>query len=287
MPPSRPSRSTRRTWVRRVLTTLLVAVAAVLGWALPFGPLVPWSPWKPGYQHLRLARADVYWAEGTTLPAGLADVDRDIADSEVFHRLSVRSRVVVVLCRNWSDFDRFLPNYRGARGIGGATLVTGTAIYLTPRLAERRLDHREFLRHELSHATLHQHQSLWHAYRTSDAEPFFEGLAVSFGRQRAFATAATVVAYADARDLAPLLVPTAPTARASNDMRLNYQVWRYFLEYWIQARGRDAFHRLLRAAMDAPDEYVGLFKGVYGVPLEAAAADFTAALRTRRWVPEP
>ncbi len=276
----------RRSWRRRLLVTVLLIVTAGIAWALPFGPLVPWSPWKPGYQHLRLARADVYWAAGTTLPAGLAEVDRDIAESEAFHRMPVTSRLTVILCRNWSDFDRFLPNYRGVR-IGAAALATGTVIYLTPRLAERGFDHREFLRHELAHATLNQHQSLWHAYRMWKAEPFSEGLAVSFGRQRAFATPDSVIAYADTHDLAPLLRPSAPAARVSRDMRLNYQVWRYFLEYWIQARGRDAFQQLLLATMDAPDQYEGLFRQVYGVSLDAAAAEFTTALRTRRWTPQP
>jgi hypothetical protein len=114
---------------RRILITCLLAVAIGIALALPFGPLIPWSPWKPGYQHLRLARADVYWAAGTTLPAGLAEVDRDIADSEAFHRMPVTARLTVILCRNWSDFDRFLPNYRGAR-IGAGRVLSGDYVGL-------------------------------------------------------------------------------------------------------------------------------------------------------------
>src|SRR5437899_270554 len=34
--------------------------------AFPYGPLFPWSPWKPGYEHLALQRADIYWPTGTT-----------------------------------------------------------------------------------------------------------------------------------------------------------------------------------------------------------------------------
>jgi hypothetical protein len=279
-----PPTPIRRPPRRRLLPAFLIVLVVGVAWALPYGPLFPWSPWKPGYQRLHLERADVYWAVGTTLPSGLDRVDREIAASEAFHRLPVRSRITVVLCRNWSDFDRFLPNYRGAR-IGGATLVTGTVVYLTPRIAERGFDHGEFLRHELSHATLHQHQSLWDAFRTSAAEPFFEGLAVSFGRQRAFAGAGSVLEFADDHELGALLLPGSSPADASRDMRLNYQVWRYFLEYWIEARGRDAFQQLLKETMDDPDDYVEVFRRVYGASLEAAAAEFTTALRARRWVP--
>ena len=115
------------------------------------------------------------------LPPEFRQVDGYIAESEAFHRHTVPSRVRVILCRDWGAVRRYLPWLGGAR-VGGVTLATGTVIYITPIVEEKHLDPGEFIRHELSHATLNQHQTLVQAYHMRDAQPLFEGLAVSFGR---------------------------------------------------------------------------------------------------------
>lgn len=55
--------------------------------AFPYGPLFPWSPWKPGYEHLALQRADIYWPTGTVLPQAYRQFDDLIAQTEQFEQL--------------------------------------------------------------------------------------------------------------------------------------------------------------------------------------------------------
>lgn len=270
--------------LRRGAAALGVALLALIAWALPYGPLFPWSPWKPGYERLALRRADVYYPAGTELPGAYREIDRYIVESEAFHRYSLPSRIRVIRCRDWGAVRRFLPQLGGAR-VGAAVLATGTVLYVSPILDEKGLDHAEFLRHELSHATLHQHQGLIQAYRVREAQPLFEGLAVSFGRQRAYVTTEAFVDHARAHDLDGILDTRLRPPGASGSMRLNYQVWRFFLEWLIDTRGRDAFQGLLDRAMRDPGRYPVFFAEVYGEDLSVAIRSFAADIRAGGWHP--
>jgi hypothetical protein len=261
-------------WTRRAL---LVAVLL----AFPFGPLFPWSIWKPGYEHLALTRADIYYPSGRPLPKAFRELDREIEESERFHQLRVRERIRVVLCRSWGDFHRFMP--RKGYKPGAVTLQIGNVIYVTPRVDERGFDHGEFLRHELSHATLHQNQGWLAAIRSNDAEPFIEGLACSFGRMTAFKTPHEVVTWVSRHDVGPVVDPAQRTSRG--DMGLNYSVWRFFLEYMVERRGRDRFQQVMLGTMREPSDYPAVFQRVYGTPLSVAAWEFQEAVRAGRWKP--
>jgi hypothetical protein len=264
---------------RRLARWSLAAAVVLVAAAFPFGPLFPWSPWKPGYDRVALERADVFYPSGTVLPAPFREVDEYIRQSEAFHGLPVSSRLCVTLCRGWGDVQRFLPQLGGSHAVGAAAMLTGTAIYVTPRVAERGFDPGEFVRHEISHATLHQHQSLWQAYQTRRAESFFEGLAVSFGRQRAFVSTADALSFVREHDLGPIFDPQARDSGRPRDMRLNYTVWRLFVEYLRELGGRARFQALLERTMANPDRYASLLSGTYGFTQETLIQHFQAAVR--------
>ena len=129
-------------WSRWAATAVLLFF---LGCALD-GPLFPWSPLKPGYTHFTLHRADIYYPSGTTLEEAYRQVDNYIAEAETFHRLKMPDRITVIAPRTWTDFHLQAPWQRGP--VGGLTLQTGTVIFITPKVAEKRLDTAEFLLHE-------------------------------------------------------------------------------------------------------------------------------------------
>ena len=271
------------TLARKTLLQLLGwSTAALTLLAFPFGPLFPWSPWKPGYEHLALARADVYYPSGRALPEGFREIDRDITESERFHRLTVRRRISVILCRDWSDFRRFMPPMIG-KTPGAVVIQTGTVIYVTPRVAERGFDHGEFVRHELAHATVHQNQGWVAAFQSNRAEPFIEGLACWFARQRAFKTPADVRAFVMTQDIGPHIYPAERTG--SGDMRLKYPLWWFFLEHLAETGGRDRFQELLLGTMERPGDYPAVFARVYHRNLGEAARDFERDVRTGVWAP--
>ena len=263
--------------MRRLL--LLLAFVPLI--AFPYGPLFPWSPWKPGYTHLALKRADVYSPAGKPLPAAYKRIDDIIGQSETFHRLSVTKRICVVACDNWSDFSRFMP-FTGRPG--AVTLATGTVIYVTPRIAERGLDAGEFLRHEISHATIHQNQSLLNAYRIGKDEWLSEGIAVWFGNQKAYNTREQFLGYVRARPVAELL---DPAQRLKDfDIRYGYVAWRDFDQYLVATKGRDAFQSYLRACMANPRDWRDQFPKSFGATFGAAVGNYQRALRSGSWLPK-
>jgi hypothetical protein len=175
----------------------------------------------------------------------------------------------------------------GKGRVGAVTLDTGTVIYVAPRIAERRLDYAEFLRHEISHATLNQHQSLGEAHADGKAPWFFEGLAVSFGRQKSYATVPEFKAFVMARDLVPVIDPAKLRPDLPSDIRYSYQVWRYFLEYLIDTHGRDKFQDLLLRMLHAPHSSERAFQEVYGVPMPDEIRRFRHEVIAGKWIPNP
>jgi hypothetical protein len=245
----------------------------------PYGPLFPWSPVKPGYEHLALERADVYFPSGTTLDPAYRRIDEYIAKSEQFHRLKAPKRICVVACDDWSSFRRFLPHMRGT-GVGAVTLATGTAIYMSPRLAERQLDANEFLRHEISHATLHQNQSLANALRIIKVEWVSEGLAVAYGDQKSYYSDAEFLARIKRENVAAFIDPARRgEAGSAFDIRYAYIVWRRFNEFLMATRGRDAYQGYLVAVLRDTASWRELFPRHLGMNFEDAVEEFQGAMR--------
>jgi hypothetical protein len=248
--------------------------------AFPYGPLFPWSPVRPGYRSERFRHADVVYPNDMTLPAAYQQVDSFIEQAEQFHQLKIPNRITVIACRSWEDFHRFVPHLQG-RGIAAVTLVPGTVIYVTPRTGEKGLDTAEFLRHELSHAALNQNQSAWNGYKAAKHGWFFEGLAVSFGKQKAYVTRDEFLTRAHTEDLGPVIDPDQH-ASGPRDMRFSYVAWRYFLEDLVQTRGRDRFQGLLTGFMADPDREHEVFRQIYGESLGEAVRDFQSRVNQER-----
>lgn len=262
-------------WARRFGYLLLLAVML----AFPYGPLFPWSPVHPGYTKVPFQRADILCADGATLDPAYRDIDQDIADAERFHDLKFDRRITVVACRDWNDFHRFVPHVSGT-AVGAVTLGTGTVIYVTPKIAEMHFDTGEFLRHELSHAALNQHQNLLNALRLVDQAWFMEGVAVLVGRQRSYISGAELAARAQHEDLWPVF-----DGSRQRDMRLAYQAWRYFWVWRIAQSGRTPYLRLQEACISDPDGCRNDFQDVYGITLKEAVERYQSDLRSGRFEP--
>lgn len=258
-----------RKWAWR---TALAIVFVIIAAAFLTGPLFPWSPIKPSYTHFTLHRADIYYPSGTTLDEAYKQVDSFIEEAEKFHRLKMPDRITVIEPRSWTDFHLQAPWQRG-NAIGALTLQTGTVIWITPKVAEKHFDPAEFLRHELSHAILDQNTTLWRGHKLNSQPWFYEGLAVDFGRQKAYLTEQEFIARAQTEPLAPVFNGN------NTDMRFNYVAWRYFIEYIIKTRGRDRFQDYLMRVMQEPDQARALFPECLGISFDDALRVFQSQLR--------
>ena len=262
-----------------VLVAGVAAATVLAGFA---GPLFAYAPIKPGFAHLELRRADVWYPAGRALPAAYREIDTYIEQAERFLDLPMRRRVPVVLARDWSDFTRFWPPL-GLRRLGGAiTLGAGWAIYVSPRVDEKGFDHGEFLRHEIAHAVMAQNTGLWNFHQMAPSSWYFEGTPVWFSRARAFVTQPEFQLRAAQADLGALIDPARGGSTAS-DYRFSYIVWRNFLDYLDQTRGRGAMLGFLHGVLQDQAQTAVLFERHFGVTLHAAIDEFSGAVRVGRF----
>jgi hypothetical protein len=246
--------------------------------AFPYGPLFPWSPWKPGYDHLALERADVYWPKGTVLPDAYREFDSLIAQTERFLEFDCPKRITVVECGTWMQFRRLMPQM-ASRGLGAVTLATGAEIYVTPKLTEKNFDHREFLLHELGHAVIHQHQPLLAAFRFVRIDWLAEGLSVANGQQQSYLSRSEVIERVAHQPLGPIIDPDRRSELGGPiDMRFAYPVWRYFNEYLMSSHGRATYQRFLLAAAQDPADWRSHFDRIFGKPLKDEIESFERTL---------
>jgi hypothetical protein len=152
-------------------------------------------------------------------------------------------------------------------------LQTGTVIFITPKVGEKHLDTAEFLRHELSHAIIDQNATLWRGHKFSNQSWLSEGLAVDFGRQKAYLSDDEFHFLARTAAMAPVF------DGRSADIRFNYVAWRYFLEHMIHTRGRDRFQDYLLRAMQEPDQAKALFPEFFGISFNDAVREFETRVR--------
>lgn len=260
--------------MRRALIAMAVVCAATVALALPYGPLFPWSPWKPGYQSKALVHATVFWPKGQPVPPSFLEADTILEEATRFHGLGITRRVTIVQCADWDDFFRFLPTLR-SKGIGGATLQTGNVVYITPKVAEMKFSTAEFLGHEISHAILHQNTPLWKTFEQQRHSWLYEGVPVWFGRQTSYYSHAQLVESARSMDLEPLF---RAGATGMPNMRLAYTAWAAFLESLDRTHGHEKLIQLLRAFGESPSRIEESFGAIYGQRLPDAVRAFQATL---------
>jgi hypothetical protein len=160
------------------------------------------------------------------------------------------------------------------------------AIYITPRVDERHLDHGEFLRHEISHTVLAQNASPIGTYWAPQRYPWLhEGLAVWFGRQRAFGTQTEFFELAPKVGVVKAILPSQ--TYGGSDLRFGYMAWRNFLDYLDQTHGHSAFLAFVHAANRDPMNMDELFRSAFQVDLATAAGSFERAVLARDFKPTP
>lgn len=275
-----------RRGVKKLMLAIGIAGIVLLLLAFPFGPLLPWSPVKPGYAGVGYARAEVFHDRLAPLPEELGDVDGLLRDAEAFHHLTFKRKVRIILCKNWRDCERGMP-WLNTHALGGVTLATGDAIYITPKLREKNFSIREFLRHELSHALISQNTTVLSSFRLNKVAWFNEGMAVSFGRQRDYLGREEFLARAKDVEMARYLDPARMEIGGPGwEARFAYPAQRYFVEYLKQKFGEDRFSGFLTRCIADPDNHARLFEEAFQQPLSEAIREYEQAVKSGQWLPK-
>ena len=261
-------------WRRGVLS---VAVLAVLA-AFPWGPLFAWSPVHPGYREMHFSRVDLLYPEGMALDAGYRGVDQYVADVEAFHEISAPKKIKVVVCRNWSDCNRFATPFLG-RPL--AVTVTGTLIFVTPKTAAFQADIGELLRHEFSHAVLRQNHSLLAALRMRKQPWVAEGVAGIVAQMGATAPGRQIIRLPEVEFLSRA---KKEALWPWKDWRFNYTGWIYFWNRQIERSGKQALLKFERKCYSDPNGCRTTCAEVYGTGLRQAVEEVQGEVRSGRVV---
>jgi hypothetical protein len=285
-----------KTAVKRAAALAGAAVAAVLLYALLFGPLFAFSPVKFGFDQMRLAHCTVFYPPGSQLDPGYAKLDALMAETEQFHRMRFNKPVRVFVCKTDRQYKRL------SRGGGSAcTGPTGTVVYIKPSIAgatyppriehengtlkllppanPARRDLESFLKHELSHAILYQNTSLWKAMKINRWVE--EGLAIYFGNAHHYYSGAQLRALAiDDGFLFPFTdEDTDPVGMPDGIMHFfSYGVYGSFVQFLADTYGLDAVLDYVHEYIRAPKNEEALFKSRFGANLDDAVDEFRKRL---------
>lgn len=266
----------------RLLIAITAGLLLLTVGAFAYGPLLPWSPIKPGYASAAFQSATVFYDTTRPMHPDYFEIDRMTAEAELFHKLKFRRPLKVIACKNWGDCSRAMPWLR-VGNLGGVTMVTGDAIYITPKIEEKRLHAGEFLRHEISHALINQNTSAVSVFGLNHHEWLFEGIAVAFGHQHDYLTRAEFLERAGQTELADYL---DPSRRPSPwNARFAYPTQRYFVEFIRNRYGEDRFASYLHDAIADPDRAESMFVAAFGDSFNDAIATYQQAVRAGSWPP--
>jgi hypothetical protein len=268
---------------RKIVISVAALLFLLMAMAFPFGPLLPWSPVKPGYHTVSYASADVYIGGVDDQTGAYGEVDSMMREAEAFHQMKYLRRVKVIACKSWGDCERAMPWLR-VKALGGVTLATGDVIYITPKLKEKNFSVAEFLRHEFSHALLNQHTTIRKSVKMTDQAWFSEGLAVSFGDQKAYLSRAEFLEQAPKEDLAKFIDPERMGRSAADwSARFAYPAQRYFLEYLKRRFGAARFQDFTVKYINNPDDYRNQFNESFQVSFADAIQQFAQAIKAGQW----
>jgi hypothetical protein len=230
-----------------------------------------------GFGEVSGKRVTVVYPEGWEVPAELREPDRLLEEAERFHRLRASRAVRITVIPDWGAAYRVVPRL-AKRGIGAITLATGTAIYVLPTVKERGRDPVEFVRHELSHAVVHQNQGLVEAVRIVEVQWLAEGMAVWFGRQKAYVSDEEFERQAGRRDLQAYMDPALRERLGDPfDIRFGYVCWKRFNMY-LEGEDADRYWGYVHTAIARPREWRELFEQRFGRSFESAVSAFA-----RQW----
>ncbi len=265
----------------RLLALILLAVLAIGLYEFLWGRLFAWSPVKPGDRQIAYARVTLVLPDGLALPAALADVDALVAQAEQAHGLQLAQTIRVIMVDDSAEYAR----YTGLPTPLPCTL-TGTVIFL-PGPALTRRDLAAALKHELSHALLYQHTTLWGA--RAIPEWFREGLAGYTGNPNDNYTPAEFLELAVDQGYL-ITIPEAPgeLARIPAEQRGKFKQkeWRYFVEYLAVAYGQEKVLQYLRGLLAEPQRASELFRATFGADLATVFGRFREQVLAKTW-PRP
>ncbi|MDD5065456.1 MAG: hypothetical protein PHF84_00270 [bacterium] len=262
---------------KRTIVLLLVPFLLIIFLFL-YGPLLPWSPLRPGYHQIRSRKAVVFIRDKNKLDPVYHTIDRIMAEAEKLYGLKYRKPVKVFVALDdkgrFSEMGRIMLWMRNY-GMGGRALETGDVVYIDqPRIVRSGRKEPQYIRHELCHSLVQQNTGILKSMRITGQHWVSEGTACYFGGPYYMTRNEFVREWKkkkftyqeNNRDIYSNLDPMAPG--------FNYTLYRYFIQYLVETYGPEKFRVFLSRYIKDPRHDRSVFQGIFRIKLPEALALF-------------
>ncbi len=193
----------------------------------------------------------------------------------------------ILVADGWGQFNRGALLGRRARPnmVLGATLQTGTVVYLSPRAQEPGRDLEAVLRHELTHALLFQHTRFADTFEPARLDWFEEGLAVHYGNAAQYLDDETWQRLAVEEGRLVRVTGDPKAADLPGEQRYAFMATehRLFMAFLMHRYGEDRFFAYRDRVLAAPARHGAAFRQTFGAPLGAGIEAFERAVRSGAW----
>lgn len=268
----------KRYWVTLVGVILLYIAATA-------GPLLPWSPLKPGYDEYLAETYSVHYPSQKGMPEYYKDLDAYIQANSKQFNLPVKKKIKLIRTDK-ASLQKYLP-WMKTDNLGGVALQTGDVLYISyEKIEERGLQEEEFVRHEIIHLLHHQNANIINSFNAgkitylSEGVPFYSGGPKYYSREE-WLERLKKAKLEEATTGDSLYIPDAFSMydpESGDEYRVSHMLYGEFIKYVIDMYGQEKFNTFNLEYLKTPSLHRELFEETYDKKLEVVAQEFETTL---------
>lgn len=268
---------------KRYWITLLVMIG--LYFLGTTGPLLAWSPIKPGYAEHQAETYTVYYHEDVPLPEYYKTLDAYITQYSGQLELPVKKNIKLIRT-NKANIKKHLP-WMSTESIGGAALQTGDVLYISyEKLTEQGMNEEEFVKHELIHLLHYQNATLINSFNAgkriymSEGVPFYVGGPRYYPREEFLEKVkrAKLEETLEGDEIYIVDAFSALDKESGDQYKISHMLYGEFIGYLISTYGQEKFSSFNHAFLENPFMHRELFEEHFGKKLEVALQEFEEEL---------
>jgi hypothetical protein len=262
--------------MRRKAAYLVTIFIIVFGTYLFWGPLFPWSPFKPGFQRIQASRANIFIQNFADSDSIVYSIDELMVEVEQFHDLLYSDKVNIVIADSNTNMKRFAPWLKGEGYSVSLSMLN--LVYIGPVARASSFGIKTYLKHELSHMLIDQNATFGNSILMHEQGWFMEGMAQFFSGHHFYSKSEFTehckrnnVRFTDLKEQNPLEMSV-------KELPLNYTYYQLFIEQLVNNHGLDAVQNYLKVYTREPENYKQLFLEIFGSELDIILIEFNSSL---------
>lgn len=262
------------------ITILIMMALYFLGTA---GPLLAWSPMKPGYEEFSASTYTVYYPKGTALPEYYKRQDTYIQQFCEQLDLPLKKHITIIRTSE-ANMQKYLPGI-SAESIGGVALQTGDILYINYEKVQGKAE-EEFVRQKLIHLLHYQNTTIINSFNAekrtymSEGIPFYASGSRYYSRERFLKRLknATLEETTEGDTIYRTDAFAALDKESGEQYKVSHMLYGEFIGYLMNTYGQEKFNAFNHAFLENPFMHRELFEKHFGKKLEVVLQEFEDSL---------